>query len=110
MAVTAPHLLSIEHGSGLCAVRFEGELDLVTAPALLAHAREAEGGQATTIEVELSGVTFIDSVGIKALLLIHRRAVQRGTSVRIVVREEPVGRVLRTTGLDQVLQPLVEVS
>jgi anti-sigma B factor antagonist len=81
-------------------IRVAGELELGQADALLAplrHAVEADDGP---VVLDLSGVTFIDSTGLRALLDAHARL------ERLVVAAppgSPVETLLSLTGLDDVL-------
>ena len=61
-----------------------GELDLVTGPVLQRHVDGALGRERPEIEVDLSGVTFIDVRGVNVLVAGHAAAAEAGT--RFVVR------------------------
>ncbi len=54
-------------------VRVEGELDVATAPGLDATLRQAEASDAAVIAIDLTGVSFIDSTGLRVLLEAHAR-------------------------------------
>ena len=100
---SAPHGLAIdtqERGDELV-VRVEGELDLSTSPQLSAALTEAGGGTATSVTLDLSGVTFIDSSAIRVLVLSGRALAQDGCELRIGDRSDMVGRVLAMTSLDE---------
>lgn len=99
---SAPHGLAIdiqEHGDELV-VRVDGELDLSTSPNLSAALTDAGDGTATSITLDLSGVTFIDSSALRVLVLSGRALGQDGCQLRIGPRSEMVGRVLAMTNLD----------
>jgi anti-anti-sigma factor len=78
-------------------VRAAGEVDMETAPLLLAAVADAAEAGAD-VELHLAGVTFMDSSGIRALLD-GRREVGPGTLVLVDPSDE-VRRVLAITGLD----------
>ena len=83
-------------------VRVAGEIDVATAPALRrgAHRASPPSG-AGEIEVELDGVSFLDSSGLGVLLGAHKRLVEAGgQGVRISGARDTVRRVLEITGLD----------
>ena len=82
-------------------VSFHGELDAAHAPELrerIAAIAAAPGGR---LMLDLSATTFIDSLGIAALVeastLMHRR----GRVVVVVCRAPQVRRTLALTGFDQ---------
>jgi anti-sigma B factor antagonist len=80
-----------------------GSLDLATSPSLraaLLDATERDGGQ---IVVDLSQLEFLDSTGLGALIGAHKRALESDGSVRLVVKEGQILRLLRITGLLEVL-------
>ena len=60
--------VSIEHLEGVALVRAEGEVDLETADQLLASLRAASA-MGDRVVCDLIGVPFMDSSGLKALLV-----------------------------------------
>lgn len=79
-----------------------GELDRETTPRLAAALRQAVAGPADRIEIDLSGVTFIDSQGLRILLEAKRRA-REGTAVVVVHPSSQVERLLQMTGVAELL-------
>ena len=69
----------LDDGPGVVAV---GELDLATTPAFTAALSEALDDERQTLTIDLSGVTFCDSTGLRALLTApgHRPVRLRGPS------------------------------
>jgi anti-sigma B factor antagonist len=53
--------------------------------------------------VDLTQLEFLDSTGLGALIGAHRRAAEHGGSLRLIVREGPIFRLLTITGLIRVL-------
>jgi anti-anti-sigma factor len=49
-------------------VQISGELDVATAPTLDETLKQAEASDARAIVIDLTGVSFIDSTGLRALL------------------------------------------
>ena len=82
-------------------VAVTGEIDPTTA-ALFRTALEEAGTRAPRVVVDLSGVTFIDSTGISALIHAHQSVRPPGT---LVLRSpSPTARrLLDLTGLDQIM-------
>jgi anti-sigma B factor antagonist len=76
----------------------EGEVDLSVAPRF---AQELEGlveGAARTAVVDLSGVGFIDSSGVRELLKAHRRAQSSGGELVLRAPSTACRRVLQVSG------------
>lgn len=80
-------------------VRVRGELDMSTAPDLSAALVRAGEAGAGTITLDLSGVTFLDSSAIGALIAAGQDLGAAGAKLRIGPRSAIVSRVLEITGL-----------
>ncbi len=55
------------------------------------------------VEVDLSGVSTMDSEGVGALIAVHKRIRERGGSVRLTRPSAFIAQLLRLLRLDQVL-------
>ncbi|WP_431976926.1 STAS domain-containing protein [Micromonospora haikouensis] len=89
-------------GGGAC-LRLAGELDMSTAPELTAVLdRLTEQGERHLL-VDLAELTFCDSTGIAAFVRGDNRATARGGWLRVTGATGRVERVLRLTGLAEVL-------
>jgi len=84
--------------SGQVVLALEGELDLASAPKLEEELQRAEAENPSLLRIDLSGLTFMDSTGMRTLLLAQRRA-QEGER-RLALRRGPnqVQRVFELTG------------
>jgi anti-sigma B factor antagonist len=89
-------------GDGLAIVRLEGELDLTTAAEAEATMRRVEDEDPSrTIVLDLRGLRFLDSTGLRAIISADSRARRIGRRLRVVPGPEPVHRVFRIALLDQ---------
>ncbi|WP_432824961.1 STAS domain-containing protein [Dactylosporangium sp. CA-092794] len=86
-------------GHGL--VRAEGELDVANAPQLREAVTAALDGHRTLI-VDLSAVTFLDSVTLGVLIGAYNRTRETGGRLAVVCPDERVRRLFRITALDKV--------
>ncbi|WP_164701555.1 STAS domain-containing protein [Modestobacter sp. KNN46-3] len=84
-----------------CTVSVSGEVDSATAPGLRGCLLEVlERPGTTTVEVDLRGVTFLDSAGLSALATAHRSAQAGGRDLRMRCgTTRAVARPLQITGL-----------
>ena len=85
-------------------VTFHGELDAAAAPDLdvrLNEVLEATGG---ALLIDLCGCTFIDSLGIAALVRGSREMLGQGRAVAVAVPSPQVRRTLALTGVDSILE------
>ena len=74
-----------------------GEIDM-SSVGTLAHALAALQRTAASLVIDLADVTFLDSTGIAALVIAHRRAVAAGRTLTVVNAQAGVRRVLDITG------------
>jgi anti-sigma B factor antagonist len=80
-----------------------GEVDISTAPRLLAALDEALLGGPEEVVIDLAAVTFLDSTCIQALLSANRRARVAGVRLSIVPAAAEVHRAFVITGTDGLL-------
>src|SRR3954471_10687113 len=79
-----------------------GELDLTTTPDL--EAALQHGAPYTALELDLAGLTFIDSSGLRLLLSERDRAHREGSAFTIIGATGPVARVFAISGFDTGLE------
>ena len=85
---------------GTLAVR--GELDISTSASLQRELHGLLEAAVQRIEIDLSGVVFMDSSALSALVGAHERAGKRGQQLALVNPSPACVKVLGITGLDQV--------
>lgn len=85
-------------------LRAEGELDIYTANRLVALAEQLCTRQVAEIVVDGDNLSFVDSAGLRALVVAHDRAQVRGIDLRVGAASDALGKVLAMTGLDGLLQ------
>jgi anti-anti-sigma factor len=84
-------------------VRIHGELDTATAESLL-QTFEAWPESTGSCVVDLANCDFLDSSGIRALLLCHRRLDGGKGTLRLLNVRPHIERVLRIAGVQEVIQ------
>jgi len=98
---------------GPIVVSVSGEVDVLTASALqdALAAAAADTSQAGTpqVVVDLSGVEFLDSTGLSALVFGLKRARERGGDLSVVCQHRQILKVLDITGLSRILQVYGEI-
>ena len=92
--------LTIEQSeaNGKCVLTAVGEIDLASAPDL--ETRLSQCLSDGPVVVDLSGVSFIDSTGLRVLLAAHAGADDGGNPLGLVVTDGPVTKLLSITGVD----------
>jgi anti-anti-sigma factor len=101
--VADPSIETIAVGRCLVA-RVSGEMDYATEPVITPQFKEliAQGGR--FIVLDLSGVSFCDSAGLNVLIGGWKQAEVSGVVLVLAGVPEWLRRILRMTGLDQVLR------
>jgi anti-sigma B factor antagonist len=95
--------LKTEEGGDTLVFGLRGSLDLATAPTVRAALTDATDQGRHEIIVDLTQLEFLDSTGLGVLIGAHRRVVEKNGSLRLVVHEGPIARLLNITGLIAVL-------
>ena len=95
--------LEVTGESGHTVVRVTGDLDLVTAPELLAAIEPNLDAGTGALVVDLSRLAFIDSSGLSALVRVNRRMSETGRELSIIAPPPPAAKAFEITGLDRVL-------
>jgi anti-anti-sigma factor len=87
-----------------------GELDLASADEMDRELRQAEASGAPTVVVDLAGLEFIDSTGIRLLLEAHRRSQTNRHGLALTRGSDAVQRTLEVCGLVRHLRFLDDAS
>jgi anti-sigma B factor antagonist len=101
--------VSVERSGTTAVVRLAGELDLATTPELadVLHGLEPA---CERIILDLTGLEFIDSTGLRLAVVEHDRSAVDGFEFVIAGAAGSVLRVLRLTGLDVTLPLAPDVA
>lgn len=99
-----------ENNGAAVVFALKGSLDLATSPTVRAALLEAANDGKHEIVVDLTHVEFIDSTGLGALIGGHRRALESGGSVSLVVTDGPISRLLNITGLIRVFRVYANIE
>ena len=89
------------HEPGVCIVTLRGDIEEQTAPVVLAEALTALNDcpdGARHIVIDVSGVTFLDSTGLGALIQIRNAGIARDAAVSLRGVTQRIGQLLRVTG------------
>lgn len=77
----------------------EGEVDIATAPRLLAVLNQAVPEALHSLVIDLSRVGFMDSTGLALLINAHRRLTRRRKGFAVVCPAGPLWRVFEITDM-----------
>jgi anti-anti-sigma factor len=88
-------------------VRLRGDIDLSNVDTLAEAAEGAVPNSASGLVLDLSGVTYLDSTGLRLLFRLARRLGDRQQSLRLVVPDGArIARVLQLSGVGTVAEVL----
>ena len=87
--------------SGATILRLHGELDMGSSPELTEVVHELQHGAAKRIVIDLRGLSFLDSMGLSALLEAHSAGQDGHREVSFIRGERPVQRVFAVTKMDK---------
>jgi anti-anti-sigma factor len=93
----------VEQDGDTLVIRAFGEVNLANAKTLEAELRRAIGGDASAVVLDLGGVGFIDSIGLRVLLLIAKKARRNGVLLSMLRGSPPVERVIEASGVEGLL-------
>lgn len=80
-------------------VQVEGELDIATAEDLQINVQDAVEKHGPWLILDLSGLSFMDSSGLNAIITAYRDVTERGGSLSLAAPNERVTKVVRLVGL-----------
>jgi anti-sigma B factor antagonist len=89
-----------EQADGRATVRVSGDLDLATADEVEGVMRRVEGADPSELILDLRGLGFIDSTGLRLIISAHARAREGGWGFAIIPGSRRVHRVFQVAGLE----------
>ena len=94
----------------LIVVSAAGEVDNMTAPKVIDAVNDALAIGGTQFVIDLSGVTFIDSSGLRSIIVSNKRIKEHNGALRVVIATSRISKVFRITGLDKVYDVFTTVE
>lgn len=91
-------------------IAIAGEIDLATADELTAAIEEVFSDSNDNLVVDLTSTSFMDSTGLKTLVMADRRFAENERAVAIVVNGGPVSRLIDLSGVDASLRVVSSAS
>jgi anti-sigma B factor antagonist len=82
----------------------EGEIDIATAPRMIAALNEVLAEIESPLVVDLSSVVFMDSTGLALMMNARRRVTRRGQGFAIVCPPGPIARVFEIADMMETLR------
>jgi anti-sigma B factor antagonist len=96
-----PFSYQIESGSGTTVLRLLGELDMAASPTLREVLDDLQHTDAGEIVIDLRGLSFLDSMGLAALVEAHSAGQDGHRTVSFIKGGRSVQRVFAVTEMDK---------
>lgn len=96
--------VTTEQRDGLVHVGLVGEFDLSTVAKVQEELRRVEESEPPTVVLDLSRLTFLDSTGLRCIVMADERAREAGRRIVVVRGPDPVQRVFSITRLEERLE------
>jgi anti-anti-sigma factor len=97
--------LRVREDRGRTVLEFRGEIDILAAQEVHPHLDAVTGRDRPDVVIDLTPVEFFDCAGLRLLYRARRRILERGGELRLVCSDRLVLRILRITGLAELLPP-----
>lgn len=101
--------VDVQHHDDAEVLHVTGEIDMLTAPRVEEALMPLVRQQPSVLVVDLSGVTFLASAGLK-LLVAAQQASREGTRVRVVAADQQTFRPIELTGLTEYIAVYATVA
>ncbi|HEU4895479.1 MAG TPA: STAS domain-containing protein [Acidimicrobiia bacterium] len=98
--MTGLSIASSELPGGWLCIAVTGEIDLATVPELESAIDSVLTDNSHSLVVDLRETSFMDSTGLKALVMAHRRFDENGRQFAIAVSGGPVSRLIDLSGVE----------
>ncbi len=92
--------VTVERSGSNATVQVTGEIDLSSAPGFDDEVTRLIEGDVTELVIELGGVSFMDSTGLRVLLKASKLLGTNGGTLVLKQPSGPVRRLLEVSGLD----------
>ncbi|MPZ01009.1 MAG: anti-sigma factor antagonist [Actinophytocola sp.] len=92
----------MQHQDDAIVVRVVGEIDMLTAPRVEEAIMPLVRQQPSVLVIDLSGVTFLASAGLKLLVAAHQAAAD-SVRIRVVADDQHTFRPIEMTGLTETI-------
>jgi anti-sigma B factor antagonist len=92
-----------ERSDGTVMIRLHGEFDMACAERFEDELDGTLDGETAALVVDLCGLQFIDSTGLRILVTLNRTTNEHGVEYTVLCEEGAVRHILWETGLDGVL-------
>ncbi len=98
--------LDVRQESDRVVIAMDGELDMANAPALQTAIESEQLAGAENVVLDLQGLTFLDSTGLRVVLAARELCWRRGQEFAVTPGSPQVQRLLSVTGVGEHLRTI----
>ena len=95
--------IGLERQEGALVAKPEGRIDGINASDFEKALREAIDEEGGSLVVDLAGLTYISSAGLRAILLIAKLLAQRNAKFGLCSLSDPIREVFEISGFDKIV-------
>ena len=88
---------------GWISMSVDGEIDLATVDELNVAIQDVLASDGSNLLVDLTDTSFMDSTGLKSLVMAERMFTEAGRSFALAVKPGPIWRLIELSGVDSML-------
>ena len=110
MGVTEQLQVDVRDAPDRVVVSLSGELDMASAPLLQTAVENAELAAKNVVVLDLQGLQFLDSTGLRVILAVRKACQERGQQIAVTRGSEQVERLLAVTGVGDHLQTIASAD
>ncbi|MBK8017835.1 MAG: STAS domain-containing protein [Betaproteobacteria bacterium] len=88
---------------GITLIRLAGRMDVEGTSAIETRFTAHAVSDGAAVVLDMAGVDFLSSYGIRALMLVAKALRQRGGAMALMCPQDAVRKVLETSGVDQLI-------
>ena len=104
MGVAEQLHVEIRHAADRVILTLTGELDMASAPMLQSAVEGADLDARELVVLDLKGLEFIDSTGLRVILAVRKLCADRGQEFAVTQGSQQVERLLSVTGVAEHLK------
>jgi anti-sigma B factor antagonist len=103
----APFEINVVRDGEIATVTLAGELDIATVPRVEEAIEATLTDEVQTLTIDLSGLGFVDSSGLRLFIVLDQRAAEQGWELRLLRPDAHVLTVFQVSGVEENL-PFIE--
>jgi anti-anti-sigma factor len=108
--MTGLTIRNTELSGGWQCIAVEGEIDLATVEDLETAIEKAFSANSQSLVIDLRDSSFMDSTGLKALVMANRKFGENGRSFAIAVSGGPVSRLIDLSGVESSIRIVADTD